>query len=83
MTQGKIVVVEVAGNGWILNMFQSYSLQNLLVDWIWNLRGVNDDCKDFASAAGQIEFPSTMGAGGAVDGRILKTKVKRVQFIHV
>lgn len=41
------------------------------------MRGVNDDCKDFAWATGQIEFPSTMGAGGAVDGRILKTKVKR------
>lgn len=47
-TQGIVVAVETAGNGWILNMFQSYSWKNLLVGWIWNLRRVNDDCKDFA-----------------------------------
>ena len=38
MAQVRVVAVEVVGNGWILNMFQSDSGQNLLVGWMWNLR---------------------------------------------
>lgn len=38
MAQVRVVAVEVVGNDWVLNMFQSDSGQNLLVGWMWNLR---------------------------------------------
>ena len=44
MTRARGVAVEVAGDGWILNMCQRCSWQNLLIGWMWNLR-VKDDLK--------------------------------------
>ena len=44
MTRARGVAVEVAGDGWILNMCQRYSWQNSLIGWMWNLR-VKDDLK--------------------------------------